>query len=460
MVDKKGTIIAISGFVIEAEFTDDQLPEIGEIFEYNTKNGSFYAEIAQHTGVSTVKAIAIGEITSLSRGEKVILKGNTLQIPATRNVLGRMMNVYGQPIDNRGKIDTNLYNSIIKEAPEFSQLNSDIEIFWTGIKVIDVMCPILRGGKAGLFGGAGVGKTVLMQELISNTGNTGGYAVFAGVGERIREGIGLHEELEEVDLLKNTAIVLGQMSESPGVRMRAAYSGLSIAEYFRDVYEKDVLFFVDNIFRFIQAGSEVSTMLGKIPITGGYQSTLAKEMGDFQERIVSTDKAAITSIQSVYLPADDIDDPSAAATFSHLDSTIILDRSIASLGIYPAINPISSTSRLIVPEIVGVRHYEIVEKVKHVLQKSIELQEIVNILGMEELSQEDKNTIYRARKIRNYFSQNFSVSEKFTGKPGTQVDVETSLKSLELILNGNCDHISEQKFLYIESVEKLLEVGV
>lgn len=454
---EQGVIIAISGFVLEIEFGSEYLPEIGHALEYQTYQGTYVAEVVQHSGISTVKAIAVGEVSGLRRGDKVLNLKRSIEVPVGTEVLGRMMNVYGEPIDGKPAPLAETKWSIFRDSPDFTELSIEKEIMLTGIKVVDVMCPILKGGKAGLFGGAGVGKTVLMQELINNVGLQGGYSVFAGVGERIREGVGLYKELEESGVLPQTAVVLGQMNESPGVRMRAAMTGLTIAEYFRDVNKKDVLFFVDNVFRFVQAGSEVAALLGKIPITGGYQATLSKEIGAFQERIASTEDGSITSIQAVFLPADDVDDPSAAATFSHLDSTIVLERSIAALGIFPAINPLASSSRALNPHFVGERHYNIANSVKATLQRYTELQEIINVLGMEELSDDDKNTVNRARKIRNYFSQPFAVSEKFTGKAGVFMQLEDTLTSLEMILDGRCDQFSVQDFLYIGSVEELFQ---
>ncbi|MFV0394180.1 MAG: F0F1 ATP synthase subunit beta [Coprobacillaceae bacterium] len=454
-----GTIIAISGFILEIEFEEGTLPEIGIALRYKTYQDEYVAEVVEHSGISTVKAIAIGEVSGLSRGTKVENLHHSLEIPVGEEVLGRMLNIYGKPIDGLPMEDVKLKKSIYQEAPRLEGLSTKKEVLRTGIKIIDLLCPVLKGGKAGLFGGAGVGKTVLVKELIHNVGESGNYSVFAGVGERTREGVTLYEELKEVNVLEKTAIVLGQMNESPGVRMRTALSALTIAEHFRDVNKQDLLFFVDNVFRFIQAGSETSALMGKIPISGGYQSTLTQEVGEFQERIVSTKEGSITSIQAVFLPADDVDDPSAAAVFSHLDSTIVLDRKIASIGIYPAINPLESTSRILTPQYVGERHYTLANQTKEYLQKYEELQDIINVLGIDELSDNDKNIVYRARKLRNFFSQNFYVSEQFTGKPGKYYSLDETLDSVELILNGSCDHLSEQKFLYVDSVKDLLGAG-
>lgn len=366
-----------------------------------------------------------------------------------------MLNVYGKAIDGLPEPEAEVKWPIFREQPLLRELDTNKEILYTGIKVIDLICPILKGGKTGLFGGAGVGKSVLMQELINNISMMGGNSVFTGVGERVREGIGLYNELESSGVLPQTTVVLGQMNESPGVRMRVALTGLTIAEYLRDEEKKDVLLFIDNVFRFIQAGSEVSSLQGKIPITGGYQSTLSKEVGDFQDRIASTKNGSITSIQCVFLPADDIDDPSAVATFSHLDSTIVLERSIAALGIFPAVNPLQSFSRALNPTFVGERHYQLAVQVKFILQRYMELQEIINVLGMAELSDEDKKLVHRARKIRNFLSQPFYVSEKFTGTEGIFVEIEDLLSSVERILNGEYDERSEREFLFIGSYKDL-----
>ena len=456
-LEANGTIIAINGFVLEIEFDNDKLPDLKTALIYNTYQGEYIAEVVEHSGINTVKAIAIGEVSGVSRGDKVYNSGNTLHIPVGKAVLGRMLNVYGNPIDGLPAVKTKQFHSIYQNSPAFKDVSTQKSILYTGIKIIDLLCPILKGGKVGLFGGAGVGKTVLMKELINNVGQSGNYSVFAGIGERTREGAALYEELKEANILDKTVIMLGQMNESPGVRMRTASAALTVAEYFRDQEKKDTLLFVDNVFRFVQAGSEVSALLGKIPITGGYQSTLSKEVGDFQERIVSTHNGAITSIQAVFLPADDKDDPSAAAVFAHLDSTIVLDRKIASSGIYPAINPLESASYALTPEYVGKRHYDLANKVKHTLQTYSELQDVINVLGMEELNDEDKELVYRARKLKNYFSQNFHVSEQFSGRKGISIGVDELLSDIELILDGTCDDIPEQKFLYINSISELIQ---
>lgn len=450
-----GTIISVSGFVLKVEFAEDsELPEIGTALAYQTPQGHYIAEVVQHLGINTVSAIAVGEVNGLARGVKVKNLGRTIEMPVGYPTLGRMFNVYGSPIDGKEIPQTEKW-SIFRKPPTLSNIETKKEIMHTGIKVIDFLCPIIKGGKTGLFGGAGVGKSVLMQELINNISLKGGYSVFAGVGERVREGIGLYHELEESGVLDRTSIIFGQMNESPGVRMRAALSGLTMAEYLRDKEKKDVLFFVDNIFRYIQAGSEVSALQGKIPITGGYQSTLSKEVGDLQERIASTKDGSITSIQCVFLPADDIDDPSAVATFSHLDSTIVLDRSIAGLGIFPAVDPLESYSRALTPSYVGERHYNLAVQTKYILQRYTELQEIINVLGIAELSENDRNLVSRARKLRNFFSQPFYVSEKYTGMPGLMVGLEGLLDSIEAIIEGKYDHLSESQFLFIGTTDDI-----
>lgn len=454
MKEEYGTITSISGFVLTIDFYEGkELPKIGTALSYQTYLGEFVAEVVQHIGINTVQAIAIGEVNGLSRGTKVKNLERTLEMPVGFETLGRMYNVYGNPID--GKQDDNEKKwSIFRPAPTLSEMSDTKEIMTTGIKIIDFLCPILKGGKTGLFGGAGVGKSVLMQELINNVSMNGGFSVFTGVGERVREGIGLYNELAESGVLETTSMVLGQMNESPGVRMRIAMSGLTIAEYLRDVEKKDVLLFIDNVYRYIQAGSEVSALQGKIPITGGYQSTLSKEVGELQERIASTKDGSITSIQCVFLPADDIDDPSAVAIFSHLDSTIVLDRSIAGLGIYPAVDPLASSSRALTTAFVGERHYQLAVQTKFILQRYDELQEIINVLGMAELSEEDQQLVYRARKLRNYFSQPFYVSEKFTGKSGKFVDLAALLDDIENIIDGKYDEVSESQFLFVGSLKE------
>ncbi|HEL8300270.1 TPA: F0F1 ATP synthase subunit beta [Listeria monocytogenes] len=455
MKKNTGTIISISGFVLKIEFNESELSEIGFALEYHTHQGTYLAEVVQHTGINTVSAIAIGEVSGLARGTEVVNLGHPIEVPVGETVQGRMLNVYGKAIDGKPEPAAEVKWPIFRDQPLLRELDTNKEILYTGIKVIDLICPILKGGKTGLFGGAGVGKSVLMQELINNISMLGGNSVFTGVGERVREGIGLYKELEASGVLPQTTVVLGQMNESPGVRMRVALTGLTIAEYLRDEEKKDVLLFIDNVFRFIQAGSEVSSLQGKIPITGGYQSTLSKEVGDFQDRIASTKNGSITSIQCVFLPADDIDDPSAVATFSHLDSTIVLERSIAALGIFPAVNPLQSFSRALNPTFVGERHYQLAAQVKFILQRYMELQEIINVLGMAELSDEDRKLVHRARKIRNFLSQPFYVSEKFTGTEGTFVEIEDLLGSIERILNGDYDERSERDFLFIGSYKDL-----
>lgn len=444
-----GVIVAINGFVFTVAFDAADLPKVGDALEYSTPDRDYVAEVAAHIGMDTVQAIAIGEVSGVRRGQVVRSLGRPVSFPVGPEVRGRMLDVYGNPTDGQGAVTTAERWPVQRRSPAFYDIAPVKEIVATGIRIVDVMCPIIRGGKTGLFGGAGVGKSVLMQEFIHNFGVTGGTSVFGGVGERSREGVGLYKELKESGVLSNTTIVLGQMNESPGTRMHAAYSALTVAEYFRDVEKKDVLLFIDNVFRFVQAGAEIAAQMGKTPIVGGYQSTLALQMGELQERIASTKDAAITSIQAVFLPADDVDDPSAAVTFGHLDSTIVLSRQIAASGIYPAIDPLATSSRALDPTLVGQRHYDIAMDTKSILQRYVDLQEVVNVLGIEELSLEDQQTVYRARMIRSYFSQSFTVSERFTGRSGVFADLATSLDVLEQIISGGYDGLNEHAFLYI-----------
>ncbi|MFJ3395254.1 F0F1 ATP synthase subunit beta [Leifsonia aquatica] len=443
-----GIIVAVNGFILDIAFEKGQLPSISQAVEYSVPAGTFLAKVVAHIGFDTARAIAIGEVSGLRRGQTVTLVPDGLTMPVGEAVLGRMLDVLGNPIDGGPPLAAAPRRRIERPAPPLRSLSSTRAIQLTGIRVIDVMCPIIRGGKAGLFGGAGVGKSVLMQELIRNFGDGGGVAVFGGVGERSREAVGLAQELRESGTLKSTVVVLGQMNEAPGVRFHAAYSALTVAEYVRDEEKRDVLLFIDNVFRFAQAGAEIGAQMGRIPSIGGYQSTLAAEVGLLQERIASTREAAITAIQAVFLPADDIDDPSVTATFSHLDSMLVLDRSIAASGIYPAIDPLASSSKALSPELVGDRHYDIAARLRTALQRAVELQEIVNVLGIDELNAEDRAIVLRARMVRNYFSQPFAVSERFTGNPGIYADLETSLDVLALVLDGGYDHLSDGDFLY------------
>ena len=444
-----GVIVAVNGFVLTVTFESGRLPAVGDAIEYRTPDRTFVAEVAAHVGLDTVQAVAIGEVSGVRRGQVVRSLSGPRTFPVGGGLRGRMVDVYGGPTDGGPAVDADEHWSVHRAAPGLDRIIADRQVLTTGIRVLDVMAPITRGGKAGLFGGAGVGKSVLMQELIHNFGAMGGTSVFTGVGERSREGVGLYQELRDSGVLEQTAIVLGQMNESPGTRMHAAYSGLTLAEYFRDVQQTDVLLFIDNVFRFVQAGSEIAVQMGKTPIVGGYQSTLARQMGELQERIVSTTDAAITSIQSVFLPADDADDPSAAVTFGHLDSTIVLSRQIAAAGIFPAVDPLATTSRALDPQLVGARHYDLATAARSTLQRYVDLQEVVNVLGMEELGIEDQQTVYRARMLKAYFSQAFVVSERFTGKPGVYSELATSLDVIEGILDGRYDHLSDHDFLYL-----------
>lgn len=449
-----GVVVAVNGFILEIVFEPGELPAIGAAVQYTVPTGGYLAKISAHVGVNTARAIAIGEVSGIKRGQTVTLVTGGLTMPVGPQILGRMLDVLGRPIDGGSPLGEITHWSVDRRAPRFESLSSAREIQVTGIRIIDVMCPIIRGGKAGLFGGAGVGKSVLMQELIHNFGDGGGVAVFGGVGERSREAVGLAEELEASGTLGSTVVVLGQMNEAPGVRFQAAYSALTVAEYFRDHERTDVLFFIDNIFRFAQAGAELGAQMGKIPSIGGYQSTLAAELGGLQERIASTTDAAITAIQAVFLPADDVDDPSVVSTFSHLDSMIVLSRRIAANGIYPAVDPLASSSKALSPDLVGNRHYQLARTIRATLQRAAELQEIVNVLGIDELSPGDKNIVLRARKIRSYFAQPFAVSERFTGRQGVVADVGVSLDVLQTILEGGYDHLGDGEFLYITDVPR------
>ena len=450
-----GSIIAISGPVIDCRFPAGQLPKIKEALTVTAKDGTRVMEVAQHIGYDTVRCILLGASESLSRGMTVETLGTGISVPVGDATLGRMFNVLGQPIDGEEPLpgDTQRW-TIHRKAPAFSQQQPTAEVLETGIKVIDLLEPYPKGGKIGLFGGAGVGKTVLIQELIHNVAmEHGGYSVFTGVGERSREGNDLWNEMRESGVSDKTALVFGQMNESPGVRMRVALSGLTMAEYFRDVQHKDVLLFIDNIFRFVQAGSEVSTLLGRMPSAVGYQPTLATEMGDLQERITSTTTGSITSVQAVYVPADDLTDPAPATTFTHLDAKTVLSRSISELGIYPAVDPLESTSRALDPQIVGDEHYRVATGIQELLQNYKDLQDIIAILGMDELSEDQKLTVNRARKAQQFFGQCFHVAEQFTGLPGKYVKLEDTIRSFAAILDGKCDEIPEQCFRMKGSID-------
>lgn len=451
----KGKVVQVIGPVLDIQFEQGQLPAMRNAIEIPYKGEKLVVEVAQHIGDNIIRAIAMGATEGISRNMEAIDTGKAITVPVGEITLGRMFNVLGEPIDEGAAVAPETeQHPIHRGAPAFHELNMSTEILETGIKVIDLICPYLKGGKIGLFGGAGVGKTVLIQELINNVAkHHGGISVFAGVGERTREGNDLYHEMTESGVIAKTALVFGQMNEPPGARMRVALSGLTMAEYFRDSQGQDVLLFVDNIFRFTQAGSEVSALLGRIPSAVGYQPTLATEMGDLQERITSTKKGSITSVQAVYVPADDLTDPAPATTFNHLDATTVLDRGTAALGIYPAVDALGSSSRMLDPQIVGTEHYEVAQAVQQILQRYKELQDIIAILGMDELSEEDKQVVHRARRIRNFLSQPFTVAEQFTGMEGKYVPVKESVRAFKEILEGLHDELPEQAFLYVGTIE-------
>ena len=447
MKENKGIIEQIIGPVLDIYFEND-LPNIKDALEIKTKDGKkIVLEVALHLGVNRVRAISMNDTSGLQKGLEVISTGAPISVPVGKKSLGRLFNVLGETIDGKESLDDGEKWSIYRNPPKFSEQTISAEVFETGIKAIDLLVPFLKGGKVGLFGGAGVGKTVVIQELINNIAKGhGGYSVFAGVGERVREGNDLYFEMKEAGVLDKTALVFGQMNEVPGARARVAYTGLTMAEYFRDAEGKDLLFFMDNIFRFVQAGSEISALLGRVPSAVGYQPTLAEEMAQLQERITSTKKGSITSIQAVYVPADDFTDPSAVTTFAHLDSTVELSRDLAALGIYPAIDPLLSKSSALDPNIIGKEHYRVASEVKRILQKYKDLQDIIAILGIDELSDDDKNTVYRARKIQKFLSQPFSVAQQFTGIDGEYVKLEDTIKSFGEIVDGKHDDKEEDDF--------------
>lgn len=450
-----GKIIQIVGPVVDVAF-EDKVPALFGALEVMNGDQRLVLEVAQHLGGQTVRAIALGPTEGLSRGLPVTDLGQPISVPVGPETLGRMFNVLGEPIDGKESPKTKKTNPIHQSAPEFKDQSTAAEVFETGIKVIDLICPFTKGGKVGLFGGAGVGKTVVIQELIRNiAAEHGGYSVFAGVGERTREGNDLYREMTESGVLKNTTLVFGQMNEPPGARARVALSALAMAEYFRDEENKDILLFIDNIFRFTQAGSEVSALLGRIPSAVGYQPTLASEMGELQERITSTDKGSITSVQAVYVPADDLTDPAPATTFAHLDSTVVLSRALSELGIYPAVDPLDSASTILDPRVVGEEHYQVARGVQKVLQRYKDLQDIIAILGMEELSDEDKQIVSRARKIQKFLSQPFFVAEQFTGTPGKYVSLADTVKGFAEILDGKLDNIPEQNFYMKGTIDEV-----
>ena len=459
MADKNiGKITQIIGAVIDVKFTEGSLPEINEAVTIATKDGgSLTVEVAQHLGDDTVRCIAMGPTDGLVRGMEAVATGNPIMVPVGENTLGRIFNVLGQPIDNKEAPTDVKYYPIHRKAPAFEEQSTEAETLETGIKVVDLLCPYQKGGKIGLFGGAGVGKTVLIQELIRNIATEhGGYSVFTGVGERTREGNDLYHEMQESGVIDKTTMVFGQMNEPPGARMRVGLSGLTMAEYFRDEGGKDVLLFIDNIFRFTQAGSEVSALLGRVPSAVGYQPTLQTEMGALQERITSTKNGSITSVQAVYVPADDLTDPAPATTFAHLDATTVLSRSIVELGIYPAVDPLESTSRILDPRIVGEDHYNVARGVQEILQKYKELQDIIAILGMDELSEDDKLTVSRARKVQRFLSQPFFVAGQFTGLEGRYVPISETIQGFKEILEGKYDDIPESYFLNAGSIDDVL----
>ena len=454
-----GKVTQIVGAVIDAKFTEGKLPEIHDAITIATKSGdTLYAEVSQHLGDDTVRCIAMGPTDGLVRGMEAVGTGAPITVPVGEATLGRMFNVLGQPIDNKPAPKVDTYLPIHRKAPEFSEQSTETEILETGIKVVDLLCPYQKGGKIGLFGGAGVGKTVLIQELIQNIATEhGGYSIFTGVGERSREGNDLWSEMKESGVLEKTALVFGQMNEPPGSRMRVAETGLTMAEYFRDTEHRDVLLFIDNIFRFVQAGSEVSALLGRMPSAVGYQPTLATEMGELQERIASTTSGSVTSVQAVYVPADDLTDPAPATTFAHLDATTVLSRKIVEQGIYPAVDPLESTSRILEADVVGEEHYEVARRVQEILQKYKELQDIIAILGMEELSDEDKNTVFRARKIQKFLSQPFHVAENFTGIPGKYVPLKETIRGFKMIIDGEMDQYPENAFFNVGTIDEVIE---
>jgi F-type H+-transporting ATPase subunit beta len=451
----KGTVKQIIGVVVDVEFSQ-KLPEIYHALEVSLKGETLVLEVQKHLGDKLVRSVAMGSTDGLQRGSQVIDTGKPIEVPVGKETLGRMFDVLGKPIDGLEPVKVKQISAIHKPAPVFVDQSTKIEVFETGIKVIDLICPFTKGGKVGLFGGAGVGKTVVIQELIRNIAQEhSGFSVFAGVGERTREGNDLYYDMKESGVLKNTTLVFGQMNEPPGSRLRVGLTGLTMAEYFRDKEGKDVLLFIDNIFRFTQAGSEVSALLGRMPSAVGYQPTLATEMGELQERITSTAKGSITSVQAIYVPADDLTDPAPATTFGHLDSTVVLSRPLSELGIYPAVDPLDSTSVILDPEVVGQEHFDVAREVQRVLQRYKDLQDIIAILGMEELSEEDKLTVTRARKIQRFLSQPFFVAETFTGRPGAYVPLKETVRGFREILEGKHDAKNEQAFYMRGGIEEV-----
>ena len=449
-----GKVVQVMGPVLDIRFPEGELPALLNAIELDNHGKKLVVEVAQHIGDNVVRCIAMAATDGLVRGTEAVDTGAPINVPVGEECLGRVFNLLGEPVDEQPAPQNTERWPIHRPAPSYDEQESSTEILETGIKVVDLICPYAKGGKIGLFGGAGVGKTVLIQELIYNIATAhNGYSVFTGVGERTREGNDLYGEMRESGVLDKTALVYGQMNEPPGARMRVALSGLTMAEYFRDVKHQDVLLFIDNIFRFTQAGSEVSALLGRMPSAVGYQPTLATEMGALQERITSTRKGSITSVQAVYVPADDLTDPAPATTFTHLDATTVLSRDIASQGIYPAVDPLDSTSRILSPEVVGQEHYEVARAVQAVLQRYKDLQDIIAIMGMDELSEEDKITVNRARKVQRFLSQSFHVAEQFTGMPGQYVPLKETLRGFRMILNGECDDLPESAFLFAGTID-------
>jgi F-type H+-transporting ATPase subunit beta len=462
---KEGKVLQVMGAVVDAEFPPGELPEIYTALtlhnpEISDEPANLVIEVAQHLGENTVRCISMDSTEGLTRGVPVQNTGGPITVPVGPETLGRIMNVIGKPIDEAGPIETDLRSPIHRPPPTLEEQSTTIRQFETGLKVVDLLCPFPLGGKIGLFGGAGVGKTVLMQELIRNIATEhSGYSVFAGVGERTREGNDLWLEMIESGVIKQTSLIYGQMNEPPGARARVGLTALAVAEYFRDDEGRDVLLFIDNIFRFTQAGSEVSALLGRIPSAVGYQPTLGTDMGELQERITSTHKGSITSVQAIYVPADDLTDPAPATTFAHLDATITLSRQIASLGIYPAVDPLDSTSRILDPQVVGEEHYQVARRVQQVLQTYKDLQDIIAILGMDELTEDQRITVTRARKLQKFLGQPNFVAEQFTGKPGKYVRIADTIRSFKEILDGKCDEVPEQAFLMVGDVDEAREQG-
>ncbi len=453
-----GKVIQVTGPVLDIRFKEGELPDLHNAIEIMIEDRKLVAEVAQQVGDDVVRCVAMSSTDGLVRGADAKDTGSPITVPVGDQCLGRIFNLLGEPVDNQPAPEGVERWAIHRPAPAYEDQVPATEIFETGIKVVDLICPYAKGGKIGLFGGAGVGKTVLIMELINNVAKAhGGISVFTGVGERTREGNDLYGEMKESGVIDKTALVYGQMNEPPGARMRVGLSGLTMAEYFRDVKNQDVLLFIDNIFRFTQAGSEVSALLGRMPSAVGYQPTLATEMGALQERITSTKKGSITSVQAVYVPADDLTDPAPATTFTHLDATTVLSRDIASKGIYPAVDPLDSTSRILSPDIVGKEHYEVAKGVQQVLQRYRELQDIIAIMGMDELSEDDKLTVYRARKVQNFLSQSFSVAEQFTGLPGKYVPLKETIRGFKMILDGECDDLPESAFLLVGTIDEVFE---